>query len=175
MGTTGSVGKSAGVDSRLRSIVVDIGGKGCIVGGLVTSMSPFAATTVVVALFMGGSVTTRTTMRSTLLLLRLGSLLLLSRLGVRRLALDSAQLISLGIVAPCSARGRTFLLVCHDRDNSRLAPSENARKANTGRRERTRASTVPPNRAPASERAMRARSLLVLFSLSPLSPCTYYI
>ena len=56
-------------------------------------------------------------------------------------------------------------MLCHDRDNSRLAPSENARKANTGRRERTRASTVPPNRAPASERATRARSLLVLFSL----------
>ena len=26
---------------------------------------------------------------------------------------------------------------CHDRDNSRLAPSKNARKANTGTRERT--------------------------------------
>ena len=33
----------------------------------------------------------------------------------------------------------------------------------TGTRERTRASTVPPNRTPASERATRARSLLVLF------------
>ena len=30
----------------------------------------------------------------------------------------------------------------------------------------------PPNGTPASE---RARSLLVLFLLSPLSPCTYYI
>ena len=66
-------------------------------------------------------------------------------------------------------------IVCHDRDNSRLAPSENAHKANTGIRERTRASTVPPNRTPASEQAMQARSLLVPFSLSPLSPCTYYI
>ena len=46
-----------------------------------------------------------------MLLLWLGSLLLLSELGVRRLALDSAQLVSLGIVTPCSARGRTFLLI----------------------------------------------------------------
>ena len=42
---------------------------------------------------------------------------------------------------------------CHDRDNSRLAPSKNARH--------TRASAAPLNRTPASERAMRARSLLV--------------
>ena len=52
---------------------------------------------------------------------------------------------------------------CHDRDNSRLAPSENAREANTGTRERTRASAAPPNRTPASEQATQARSLLVLF------------
>ena len=111
VGTTGGVGESAGVDSWLRSIVVDIGGKGCIVGGLATSASPFAATTVAVALSMSGSVAARTAVRSTLLLLRLGSLLLLSELGVRRLALDSAQLVSLGITTPCSARGRTFLLI----------------------------------------------------------------
>ena len=60
---------------------------------------------------------------------------------------------------------------CHDRDNSQLAPSENARKANTGTRKRVQ----PPNGTPASERATRARSLFVLFLLSPLSPCTYYI
>ena len=60
---------------------------------------------------------------------------------------------------------------CHDRDNSRLAPSENARKANTGRRERVQS---PPNRAPASEQREHAR-YLSYFSLSPLSPCTYYI
>ena len=47
---------------------------------------------------------------------------------------------------------------CHDRDNSRLAPSENARKANTGRHERTRASTVPPQQSP-SERASNASTL----------------
>ena len=111
VGTTGGVGESAGVDSRLRSIVVDIGGEGCIVGGLATSASPFAATTVAVALSMSRSVAARTAMRSTLLLLRLRSLLLLSELGVRRLALDGAQLVSLGIVTPCSARGRTFLLI----------------------------------------------------------------
>ena len=64
---------------------------------------------------------------------------------------------------------------CHDRDNLRLAPSENAHKANTTTRERTQASAAPPNRTPASEQATRARSLLVLFLLSPLSPCTYYI
>ena len=38
-------------------------------------------------------------------------MLLLSELGVRRLALDSAQLISLGITTPCSAQGHTFLLI----------------------------------------------------------------
>ena len=70
---------------------------------------------------------------------------------------------------------RDLIADCHDHDNSPLAPSENARKANTGTRERTRASAAPPNRTPASERAMQARSLLVLFLLSPLSPCTYYI
>ena len=62
VGTTGSVGESTGVDCRLRSIVVDIGGEGCIVGGLATSASPFAATTVAVALSMGGSVASRTAM-----------------------------------------------------------------------------------------------------------------
>ena len=68
------------------------------------------------------------------------------------------------------------LAACHDRDNSRLAPSENARKANTGTRERTRASAAPPpNRTPASERATRARSLLVLFLLSPFSPYLLYL
>ena len=60
--TTGGVGESTGVNSRLRSIVVDIGGEGCIVGGLATSTSPFAATMVAVALSMGGSVATRTAM-----------------------------------------------------------------------------------------------------------------
>ena len=111
MGTTGSVGESVGVNSRLRSIVVDIGGEGCVVGGLATSVSPFATTMVAVTLSMSGSVTAHTAMRSTLLLLRLRSLLLLSELGVCRLALDSAQFVSLGVVAPCSARGCTFLLI----------------------------------------------------------------
>ena len=101
MGTTGGVSESVGVDSRLRSIVVDIGGEGCIVGGLVTSVSPFAATMVAVALSMGRSVAAHTAMRSTLLLW-LRSLLLLSELGVRSLALDSTQLVSLGMITPCS-------------------------------------------------------------------------
>ena len=80
--TTRHVGKGAGIDSQLRSIIVDIGGESSIVGSLVMSTSPFAATTVAVALSMGGSVTTHTTVWSTLLLL-------LSELGVHRLALDS--------------------------------------------------------------------------------------
>ena len=101
MGTTGGVSESVGVDSRLRSIVVDIGGEGCIVGGLVTSVSPFAATMVAVALSMGGSVAAHTAMRSTLLLW-LRSLLLLSKLEVRSLVLDSTQLVSLGMITPCS-------------------------------------------------------------------------
>ena len=97
MGTTGGMSEGVRIDGRLRSIVVDIGGEGSVVGGLATSASPFAATTVAVALSLGGSVAARTAMRSTLLLLRLRSLLLLSELGVCRLALDSAQLVSLGI------------------------------------------------------------------------------
>ena len=61
---------------------------------------------------------------------------------------------------------------CHDRDNSRLAPSENARKANTGRRERVQSPPTEPQRA--SKQREHAR-YLSYFSLSPLSPCTYYI
>ena len=102
VGTTGSVGKSAGVDSWLRSIIVDIGGEGSVVGSLVTSASPFAATMVVVALSMGRSVSARTAVGSTLLLRPrslLLLLLLLGELGVCRLALDSAQLVSLGVVS----------------------------------------------------------------------------
>ena len=121
MGTTGSVGESVGVDSRLRSIIVDIGGEGCIVGGLATSASPFAATTVVVALSMGGSVAACTAMRSTLLLLRLGSLLLLSELGVRRLVLDSAQLVSLGIVTVKTGSSRSGTDERGKCDNVRLS------------------------------------------------------
>ena len=53
---------------------------------------------------------------------------------------------------------------CHNSDNSRLAPSENARKAN--RYMQTDASKCSPlNRILASKRATQARSLLVLFSL----------
>ena len=46
---------------------------------------------------------------------------------------------------------------CHDRDNSRLVPSKNARKANTGTCERTRASAAP-QRNP-SKRASNASTL----------------
>ena len=62
VGTTGGMSEGARVDSRLRSIVVDIGGEGSIVGGLTMSASPFAATTVAVALSLGGSVAARTAM-----------------------------------------------------------------------------------------------------------------
>ena len=65
MGTTGGMSKGAMVNGRLRSIVVDIGGKGCIVGGLTMSASPFAATLVVDALSLGRSVSAHTTVGST--------------------------------------------------------------------------------------------------------------
>ena len=110
--TTGGVSEGMKVNGWLRSIIVDIGGKGCIVGRLTMSVSLLVTMMVAVALSMGRSVTAHTAIGPILLLLlRLGSLLLLSELGVCRLALNSTQIISLGIVTPSAMQGHTFLLV----------------------------------------------------------------
>ena len=86
-----------------------------------------------------------------------------------RAVLDNTMALVSAIRIACSrtmthSRIRAYrsciLTWCHDRDNSRLAPSENARKANTGRREWTRASTVPPTEPQrASEQREHARYL----------------
>src|SRR5438128_6064851 len=90
---------------------MNVSGEGGVMGCFTTSTSPFATTAATVAMSLGRSVTARTAIGPTLLLLRLRSLLLLGELGVRRLALDSAQLVSLGVTTLVATGRRSSLLI----------------------------------------------------------------
>ena len=78
------------VDSRLRSIIVDICSEGGLLSIFVASASLLATTTSAASLSLGRSVSARTAVGPALLLL-----LLLGKLGVSRLALHSAKLVGL--------------------------------------------------------------------------------
>ena len=90
VGGTGGVGQGARVDSRLRSIVVDVSSEGSLLGIFAASASLLATTMSVASLSLGRSVSTRTAVGPALLLL-----LLLGELWVSRLVLHSAKLVGL--------------------------------------------------------------------------------
>ena len=50
----------------------------------------------------------------------------------------------------CGTRSKAILTTCHNRDNSRLAPSENTRKPNNRHTRADASERSPPNRTPAS-------------------------
>ena len=100
MGSTGSVGQGARVDSWLRSIVVDVSGEGGLLSIFKASTSLLATTACVASLSLGRSVSARTTIGPTLLLL--------GELGVSQLALHSTKLV--GLWALTAATGGAFLL-----------------------------------------------------------------
>ena len=101
LGSAGGVGQGVRVDSWLRSIIVDVGGESSLLGVLAASMSLLATTLSVASQSLGRSISARTTVGPTLLLL--------GELGVSWLALHSAKLIGLGALTT-SAGGCTFLL-----------------------------------------------------------------
>jgi len=113
VGSTGGVSQGARVNSGLRSIVVDISGKGSLLSIFVVSASLLATTTSAASLSLGRSVSARTTVGHALLLL-----LLLGELGVSWLALHSAKLI--GLRALTAAASGAFLLEreCGGLDNT---------------------------------------------------------
>jgi len=102
VGSTGGVSQGARINSGLRSIIVDISGKGGLLGVFTASMSLFAASVSAASLSLGGSVSAHTAVGPALLLLLLG------KFGVSRLALHSAKLISLRALT--TATSSTFLL-----------------------------------------------------------------
>jgi len=102
VGSTGSVGQGARVDSWLRSIIVDVSGEGGLLSIFEASTSLLATTACVASLSLGRSVSARTTIGLTLLLLLLGEL------GVSQLVLHSTKLV--GLWALTAATGGAFLL-----------------------------------------------------------------
>jgi len=103
VGSTRGVGQGVRVDSRLRSIVVDIGGESSLLSVLTASTSLLATMACAASLSLGRSISARTTVGPTLLLL-----LLLGKLWVSRLALHSTKLI--GLRALTTATSCPFLL-----------------------------------------------------------------
>jgi len=101
VGSTRGVSQGARVDSRLRSIVVDIGGKGSLLCIFMTSASFLSATASAASLSLGRSISARTAVGPALLLL-------LGKFGVSQLALHSAKLI--GLWALTTATSSAFLL-----------------------------------------------------------------
>ena len=101
VGSTGSVGQGVRVNGRLRSIIVDISSEGGLLSIFTVSASLLAAMACAASLSLGRSVSARTAVGPTLLLL-------LGELGVSRLALHSAKLI--GLRALTAATGGAFLL-----------------------------------------------------------------
>ena len=99
------MGQGAGVDSQLRSIVVDICSKGGLLSILAASASLLATTTSAASLSLGRSISARTAIGRALLLLLL---LLLGKLWVSQLSLHSAKLV--GLWALTTAMSSTFLL-----------------------------------------------------------------
>jgi len=104
VGSTGGVSQGARVDGGLRSIVVDISSEGSLLSIFAMSVSFLATTASVASLSLGRSVSARTAIGPTLLLL----LLLLGKFGVSQLVLHSTKLV--GLWALTAATGSTFLL-----------------------------------------------------------------
>jgi len=102
VGSTGGVGQGARVDSRLRSIVVDVGGEISLLGSFMTSTSLFATSASAASLSLGRSISACTAIRPALLLLLLGEF------GVSWLVLYSAKLV--GLRALTTTTSSAFLL-----------------------------------------------------------------
>jgi len=102
VGSTGGVSQGVRVDSRLRSIIVDVSGKSGLLGSFASSTSFLATSASAASLSLGRSVSARTAVGPALLLLLLG------KLGVSWLALHSAKLVGLGALT--TAASGAFLL-----------------------------------------------------------------
>jgi len=101
VGSTRGVGQGMRVDGWLRSIIVDIGSKGGLLGVLVMSVSLLSAMACAASLSLGRSISARTTIGPALLLL-------LGKLGVSWLVLHSTKLV--GLWALTAAMSGAFLL-----------------------------------------------------------------
>jgi len=110
VGSTGGVSQGTRVNSRLRSIIVDLSGKSGLLGSFASSVSFLAASASSASLSLGRSISACTAVRPALLLLLLPLrlLLLLGELWVRWLALYSTKLIGLGALT--TAMSSAFLL-----------------------------------------------------------------
>jgi len=102
VGSTRGVSQGTRVDCRLWFIIVDVSGKGGLLGVLVTSTSLLAAMAHAATLSLGRSISACTTVGPALLLL-------LGKLGVSWLALHSVKLVGLWALTTTVGRG-TFLL-----------------------------------------------------------------